>query len=93
VFGKVGCFTCSEILGIGQDEQNWKAIKANKFEKQPNLSSEKIKKQAIISAAYSHQKNEAHHKTAQKAGVLWTDEDFDYCKIDRYCQGSIVDKL
>jgi hypothetical protein len=25
--------------------------------------------------------------------VLWTDEDFDYCNIDQYCEGSIVDKL
>ncbi len=80
-------------LGIGQAEQNWKSIKANKVGNWSDLSPKKTKKQAIISAGYSHQKNGAHHKKAQKAGVLWTDEDFDNCKIDRYCQGSIVDKL
>jgi hypothetical protein len=93
VFGQVGCFKWSEIFGIGQAEQNWKAIKANKFWKRSNLSSMKIKKQAIISAAYSRQKVEACHKTAQKSSMLWTDEVFDYCKIDQYCQGSIVDNF
>ncbi len=61
-------------------------MKANKSRKQSNPSSEKTKKQAIISAVYSHQKNEAHCKKAQKAGVLWTDEDFEYCKIECFCK-------
>lgn len=51
------------------------------------------KKQAVISAAYSHKKNEAWYKRAHKAGVLSTDENFEYCIIDRYCQEAIYKKL
>jgi len=53
-------------VGIGQAGQKWKAIKANKSGKHSNLSSEKMKKQAVVSAAYSHQKNEACRKELKR---------------------------
>ena len=43
--------------------------------------------------ACRHQENEVCCKRAQKAGVLGTNADFEYCKIDQYYQGSIVEKL
>jgi hypothetical protein len=57
------------------------------------MKSDKAKKQAVISAAYSHQACESRRKDAQRAGVLWSDEDYEYCKLDCYCSGSIIEKL
>ena len=47
----------------------------------------------MISAAFARQKNESHRKHAQWAGVLWTYEDFEFCKLDHYCSGSLVEEL
>jgi hypothetical protein len=68
-------------------------MKAHKTGKRTNLGSGKTKKQSIICAAFARQKNETQRKQAQRAGVLWTDEDFEYCKLDEYCQGKIVEEL
>ena len=53
-----------------------------------NLGYEKNKKQSIICSGFARQKNETQRIQAQRAGMLWTDEDFEYCKLDEYCQGT-----
>jgi hypothetical protein len=93
VFGAVSCQVTASPLGIGQAEWNWKAVKANKSGKRSNLSPTKSKKQAVISASYSHKKSEARRMAAQRAGVLWTEEDFKFCKINSYCSAPIVAHL
>lgn len=80
-------------MGCGQAERNWNAMKAQKTEKRSNLGSEKTKKQAVISTAFASHKNARKRLNAQRAGILWTDEDFEFCKIDHYCAGNIVEEL
>jgi hypothetical protein len=92
VFGDVACVSTPTSLGMGQAERIWKIVKANKKGNRSKMSPDKSKKQAIISAAYSHKKNEARRKAAQRAGVLWTDEDFKFCKLDKYLAAP-VDQL
>ncbi len=93
VFGLSACLSCSLVLGCGQAERQWKAMKAQKTGKRTNLGSEKTKKQSVICAAFARQKNETQRKQAQRAGVLWCDEDFEYCKLDEYCQGNIMEEV
>ena len=93
VFGLSACLTCSLVLGCGQAERQWKAMKAQKTGKRTNLGSEKTKKQSVICVAFARQKNETQRKQAQRAGVLWSDEDFQYCKLDEYCQGDISEDI
>ena len=57
MFGHVACISTSEVMGCGQAECIWKAMKAQKTGKQSNLGLEKTKKQAVISAAFARQKN------------------------------------
>ena len=93
VFGRVACYTTSQIGGLGEAERNLKAIKGNKTGKRSRLCPEKAKKQAVVSAAYSRKRSEARRANAQKAGELWNDDDFTWCKIDHYCTGSIVKRV
>ena len=93
VFGLCACLSCSLVLGCGQAERHWKAMKMQKTGKRTNLGAEKTKKQSVICAAFARQKNETQQKQAQCAGVLWTDEDFEYCKLDEYCHGNILEDL
>ena len=93
VFGLSACLSCSLVLGCGQAERQWKAMKVQKTGKRTNLGSEKTKKQSVICAAFARQKNETQRKQAQRAGVLWCDEDFEYCKLDEYCQGNITEEV
>jgi hypothetical protein len=65
---------------------------AQKTGKQHNLGSEKTKKQSIICGALAWQKNETRRKQAHQADMLWSDEDFEYCKLDEYCQGAITEE-
>ena len=65
-------------------------MKAQKTGKRTNLGSEKTKKQSVICTAFARQKNETQRKQAQQAGVLWCDEDFEYCKLDEFCQWNIT---
>ena len=92
-FGPVACKAESRILGIGEGERYWKHSKNNSKGNRSNLSLSKVMKQAVISATYSYQVNEARRVKIQTAGVLWNDQDFEYCKLDHYCSGTIVDDL
>ena len=61
--------------------------------KHTNLGVEKTKKQSVICASFARQNKETQHKQAQRAGVLWTDADFEYCKLDQYCQVNISNEI
>lgn len=73
-----------------QAEQNWKIYKQNKSGLRARLGSEKTKAQTVIAGAYSHQKSASRRGKAQKAGKVWTGEDFLFLKLDSYCAGSIA---
>lgn len=67
--------------------------KRNKSGQRARLSTEKAKAQTVVAGAYSHRKSEARRTKCQKAGKLWTDEDFEFMKLDRYCSGSIIESV
>jgi len=81
VFGPVACKTEPRILGIGEGERYCKHDKNYSKGNRSNIAPSKVMKQAVISAAYSHQANEARRVRTQTAGVLWNDQDFEYCKF------------
>jgi hypothetical protein len=93
VFGMMACLTCPPILGCGQAECNWKEFKDNLGGRRAKLSPEKAKKLSVISASYSHKKCEARRNRARRADVLFNDEDFKYCKLDRYCSDAVIESL
>jgi hypothetical protein len=93
VFGLCVCLRGSLVLWCGQAKQQWNGIKAQKTGKHTNLGSDKTKKQSIICAAFVRQKNETQWKHAQQAGVLWSDEDFENCQLDEFCQGNITEEV
>ena len=64
------------MLGIGEAERHWKVTMRNKGGQHANLGTEKTKKQAVIAAAYSHEKPSLCQKANQKAGELYEDKDF-----------------
>ncbi len=68
-------------------------MKTQKTGKHTNLGSEKTKKQSVICTAFARQKNETQCKQAQPAGVLWSDKDFEYCKLDEHWQGNITEEV
>ena len=67
--------------------------KATRLGSVQGFAKKKAKKQAVVSAAYSRKRSEARRANAQKAGELWNDDDFTWCKIDHYCTGSIVKRV
>lgn len=91
--GQLACYVTAFICGPGKSEWNWKAVKANKTGKHSHLSSEKAKKQAVISVLYAPDKNAEKCMKLQKAGVVWTDDDFKYCMLVHYCCGSVVERI
>ena len=93
VFGLCACLSCSLVLGCGQAERHLKVMKMQKTGKHTNLGADKTKKQSVICAAFAMERNQTQRIQAQPAGVLWTDEDFEYCKLDEYCQGNISHEL
>jgi hypothetical protein len=93
VFGLVACISTSLVLGCGQAEQHWKVMKVQKTGRHTNLGSEKTKKQSVIYASFARQKNETQCMQAKQASLLWTYEDFEYCKLDQYYQGNIPDEI
>jgi hypothetical protein len=93
VLGPLACIVGSKPLGIGQAERNWKIYKRNKSGQRARLGSGKTKAQTVIAGAYSHQKSAACRGTAQKAGKVWSNEDFVFLKLDSYCTGSITESI
>ena len=76
VLDKLGCRTSSNLLGIGEAEHHWKVTKHDKGGQKSKLGTKKMKKQAAIIAAYSHEKSGLCQKANQKAGKLYEDKDF-----------------
>jgi hypothetical protein len=93
VLGPLACIVGSKPLGIGQAERNWKIYKRNKDGQRSRLGTGKTKSQTVIAGAYSHQKSAARRVQAQRAGKVWTDDDFVFLKLDNYCTGSITESI
>ena len=60
----------------------WKVTKRKKGEQRANLGTEKNKKQAAMTAAYSFEKSALHQWANQKAGRLYEEKDIQqfHCK-------------
>ena len=89
MLGPVACKSTPKALGCGKAEKHWKSMKACITHRQAMLSSKKAKKQLVTSADFARKKDESHRKHAQWTGVLWSDEDFEFCKLDHGCLGSV----
>ena len=83
-FGVLGCRVTAKAMGIGESERHWKQNKKIRLGQRARLSPEKTKKQATIAADYSMKKSELRRSKANKAGVLWTDEDFETLKLGEF---------
>ena len=79
--GKLACRVTSKVMGIGEAERIWKAVKKIRVGQRGSLTPEKAKKQAIIAASYSMEKSKARRQRYNTAGRLWTDEDFETCML------------
>lgn len=88
--GKLGCRVLSKVMGIGEAERHWKANKRQLSGQRNRLSPLKTKMQASISAAYCHERSAARRAAANRAGVVWDDDDFETCKFGKYCEGVIA---
>ena len=80
-FGVMGCRTTSKGMGIGEAERHWKQNKKIRGGQRARLLPEKTKKQATIAADFSLKRSQLRRQKANKAGMLWTDEDFDTLKL------------
>ena len=67
----------SKAKGVGCSERHFKATKRQKKGKRGKLGSEVKKKLSTISAAYSYEIAALRRATAQRAGKLWEEEDFE----------------
>ena len=83
-FGLMGCRTTSKGMGIGEAERHWKQNKKIRQGQRARLSPEKTKKQATIAADFSLKRSQLRRQKANKAGLLWTDEDFDTLKLGEF---------
>ena len=86
VLGPLACIVTSKILGIGTAERNWKQFKEAKSGKMVNLGNEKAKKKAVIYGEYQQKKARLRKEKLSAAGKMWTDEDFECCKMDAFCK-------
>ena len=87
VLGKVACRVTSKILGIGNAERSWGAVKQLKQDKRSKLSANAVKKQATLFGKASIDAARIRDKDSKKSSsddsasdVLWTDEDEAFSK-------------
>ena len=83
----------SKPLGIGQAERNWKCYKRNKSGQRAKLSTERVKKQVIITYSYRHVKSASRCTKIQGTGKVCEEDDFKWLKMNSYCIGSIINQI
>jgi hypothetical protein len=90
VLGALACRVTSKAKGVGCAERHWKSLKRHKKGKRGKLGSEVTKKLSTISAAYSYELSALRRATAQRAGKLWEENDFEnysnFCPKNRAAQ-------
>ena len=79
VFGRVACIVCSKILGIGNAERNWGAVKKLKMAR-PTMGSRTTKKQSTLYAASRIERGRKLRDHDEAKGLIWTDEDIAFDK-------------
>ena len=86
ILGKLACLLTSKNLGIGSAERHWKIVKRAKSGQSARLGADSAKKQALIYGAAMQQRWRFSLKKLGDAGKLWSDEDFESLKLDRFCE-------
>jgi len=87
VLGALACRVTSKAKAVGCAQQHWKATKRHKKGKRGRLGSDIMKKLSTISAAYSYERSALRRATAQRAGKLWEDDDFE--NYNNFCSKNI----
>jgi hypothetical protein len=88
VLGALACRVTSKAKGVGCAERHWKAMKRHKKGKRGKLGSKVTKKLSTISAAYSYELSALRRATAQRAGKLWEDDDFE--NYSNFCSKNLT---
>ena len=88
VLGALACRVTSKAKGVGCAERHWKATKRHKKGKRGRLGSDITKKLSTISAANSYELSAVRQATAQRAGKLWEDDDFE--NYNNFCSKNIT---
>ena len=83
VLGKLGCLVLSKILGSGSAERHYKIQKLMMRGQRANLGPERAKKQGLCYSRYMETKWRNRSAKLSAAGVMWEDEDFISCKLDK----------
>ena len=88
VMGALACRVTSKAKGVGCAELHEKVTKRHKNDKRGKLGSEVTKKLSTISAAYSYELSALRRATAQRAGKLWEDDDFE--NYSNFCSKNLT---
>jgi len=80
--GKLACRVTSKIVGIGNAERNWGAVKILKSGQRSHLSSAVVSKQATLFGMQAAHKANAH--SGKKVNTKWEDEDLDSLGMSRF---------
>ena len=92
VLGKLACLILSKILGIGSAERHWKDVKrVASSSGRYKLDSDKVKMESTLVGQHCAAKSARCRESQSKAGKLWTEDDFETLRLDRF--GVDVDKL
>ena len=82
----------SKNIGIGSAERHWKIVKAVNNGKRSNTVTINCKKQAFLYGANMHKNSRCRQARIISAIMLWSDNDFQGCKMDIFCN-EIMDSL
>ena len=82
VLGRLVCIVVSKILGTGSAERNFKEVKRVHSASQNRLTPVKTGKLTTIVGSHCGEKAERRRVRVNKAGTLWSDEDFGSLKLD-----------
>ena len=90
LLGNLACIVTSNIIGIGSADRHWKIIKAVKTGQRANTGTIHRKKQSLIYGASMHQKSSSQQEKLSSSYKLWSEDDFQGCKMGVFCN-EIID--
>ena len=93
VLGKLGCLVLSKILESGSAERHYKIQKLMMRGQRANLGPERAKKQGLCYSRYMETKWRNRSAKLSAAGIMWEDEDFISCKLDKFCRDLAMDMV
>ena len=84
-FENIGYWIRREGLEVHKASETWTTCMS--------LGSEKMKMQATMATAYSHEHAKTSWVNSQKAGKVWDDDDFQNLKLNHYCSETILEQI